>query len=709
MYLRKFWINDSQDKEIYSINFVDDKKRIQKWTNIQKSDPLTSLFIKLLCVCLGGGKEYLSLVNQEIVECLITDSKPIYWGIEFHDDRFKTVRVQFETHPDGMTRQIFSHNETNFSKGFDDIKKPLGSFAYGYNPIKNTGIRIKQDKDFAPRLRSSRFETIFNHNYTLTPVDEWLYRQYRNASQYNSKKAESLYNISVSLITELYPDISFFHSDEEQKVYFKKDANIYSYLELPLDDILFIHFVIDFIRQMSDSKRGITNFNYLEGILIISQLEKVFRSPYNLRIFSEFFPNIQFIFKCGNGHIENYINNLHGATVPSKIYENKVKQWLTTNSIRKKSIGQYRNLFRRSRFTICQPASEDTVVLVDVDSHIPNLALMKLSRFYKNQGRKVILVRDSSDHYKSQHVFASCVFRRKSNQQKIKKLLKLHGENLQIGGSGVDLLQRLPKDIESLMPDYSLYPNMDFALGFITRGCPKKCKFCVVPIKEGNTQLVATIDDIVPPERKKLVILDDNLLSYPASNEILKQIIKKELQVNFNQTLDISYLNSQNAELLIKIDSRNYSFTKSMYYFSLNFSEQIPMVKEKIKLLKSLRKRQMIFVCMYGYNTTLSGDLARFQFLCKFGLSPFVQQFQPISDSPIPVVKDYFDTDIEPLLQIKFHFNGKNFENYLKWVSKRYIQEFGEIYMPLVDLIFKYNNKQYKHRYIETLGGTRKV
>ena len=145
MYLRKFWINDSQDKEIYSINFVDDKKRIQKWTNIQKSDPLTSLFIKLLCVCLGGGKEYLSLVNQEIVECLITDSKPIYWGIEFHDDRFKTVRVQFETHPDGMTRQIFSHNETNFSKGFDDIKK----FTRAISPILLPMISFLGDIELA--------------------------------------------------------------------------------------------------------------------------------------------------------------------------------------------------------------------------------------------------------------------------------------------------------------------------------------------------------------------------------------------------------------------------------------------------------------------------------------------------------------------------------------------------------------------------------
>ena len=347
--------------------------------------------------------------------------------------------------------------------------------------------------------------------------------------------------------------------------------------------------------------------------------------------------------------------------------------------------------------------------MIDVDSRIPNLALMKISRFYKEQGRNVILTRYSADHKKSKSVFVSCIFFRKSTKQKINKLKQLHGENLQIGGSGVDLLKRLPEEIECLMPDYSLYPDIDFALGFLTRGCPCKCKYCVVPKKEGNIKLVASIDDLVPPNRTKFVILDDNLLSFSGSTDLLKHIVKRELKVNFNQALDINYLAPGNAEWLLKIDSRNYSFTKRMYYFGLNSSEQVPLVKEKLKLLKGLQMRQMIFICMYGYNTTLSEDLKRFHFLYKHGLSPFVQRFQPIDNSPPPQVNFYFDTDIESLLQIKFHFNGKNFENFLKWVSKKYIEEFGELYMPLVDLIFKYNNRQYKHRYIETLGGKKKI
>jgi radical SAM superfamily enzyme YgiQ (UPF0313 family) len=130
-------------------------------------------------------------------------------------------------------------------------------------------------------------------------------------------------------------------------------------------------------------------------------------------------------------------------------------------------------------------------------------------------------------HDHSKTVFASCIFLRKGSQEKIDKLRLRHGEHLQIGGSGVDLFKRLPAEIEGLTPDYSLYPQMDWALGFLTRGCPCVCKFCVVPQKEGPVKLVATLDDLVPADRKKLVLLDDNLLSYDEAVDLLKKWYKE--------------------------------------------------------------------------------------------------------------------------------------------------------------------------------------
>ena len=146
-----------------------------------------------------------------------------------------------------------------------------------------------------------------------------------------------------------------------------------------------------------------------------------------------------------------------------------------------------------------------------------------------------------------------------------------------------------------------------------------------------------------------------------------------------------------------------------MYFFSLNFSSQIPVLKEKLTLLNRINRKHITFICMYGYNTTLSQDIARCCFLDQEGISPFVQKYQPIRGCSKSGCENYFDTDIEPLVKMSYSRLGRNFENFLKWVSKKYAKEYGELYMPIVEIIFKYNSKHTKHKYIETLAGTRKL
>lgn len=714
MYLKKFWIKDHRDNEIYAKEFIINPDKIFRWSVIQLDDPSVNLLVlKLIAVGLGGGNEYLTLIGPELTTRWM-DPKGITWGIDFFSDDFKNVSVQFKTQPDGKIEPLWFKKQGKtgqiISKGFSDTKNPFGSFAYGCNLTNADCIALDRNMYFTPRARSTRFASLFANSFLLTPVDEWLYCQYLNASRYQSKRAECIYNTSLSLITAAFPNLSFSHWGSDKKIYFIKDSQVYPFLKLPFDYIFSIGFFIDIIRNIADSKRQIDNFHQTHGVLLINQVERLLpgQTMLALKTMAEFFANIQFIIASTDKHFVEYLQEFHLEFVPMANHKEMVKPWIITNSSRKKYIGHYKNLFRKSRFIRNPPASENSVVLVDVDSHIPNLALMKISKFYKEQGRQVVLCRDSSEHTQAKLVFASSIFLRNGLNEKIKKLKRLHGENLQIGGTGVDLDKKLPPEIESLMPDYSLYPQMDFALGFLTRGCPGQCKFCIVPKKEGNVKLVATLDDFVPPGCNKVVILDDNLLSFSGAIDILKQMVQQKLQVNFNQALDVNYLTPENSAWLVKVDSRNYSFTKRMYYFGLNTTQQVPILEQKLKLLKGLQMRQMIFICMYGYNTTLSQDIERFYFLYQHGLSPFVQKFQPVDNSAPPRVTHYFDTDIDLLLKIKYHFNGRNFENFLRWVSKKYLEEFGTLCMPLVDLIFKYNNRPYKHRYIETLAGTRK-
>ncbi len=716
MYLKSFWIENQPRHEIFKIDFTRDSGRIPRWFVMPTVDaPKDLLILRLISICLGSGPGFLHSIGPEIVNRWTQDRNPVFWGIDFLNDKFKKYRVQYKTYPDGHTIPILmprpSPNDLAIFPGFSDHKKPFGAFAYGCNPSNPNFASLEPDPDFTPRPRSTRFASLFASHFVLTPVDAWIYRQYRNAAQYQSKTAEWLYNTSLSLMAAALPEISFTHWGPDQKMYFVKDATILSLAKLPAAIQRPIQFFVDIARNLADSVPKIDNFHLTPGILLLHQPESLFpgQNPVALKILADFFPNLQFIITSASQACQEYFQKFNAVKVPVKNPINPVSDWITTNSIRKKVIGQYRNSFRQTRFPKHQPAAEDTVVLVDVDSQIPNLALMKISTFYKKQGQRVILTRDSTEHARSKRVLASSIFQKKGSQEKIDKLRHRHGEHLQIGGSGVDLYKRLPPEIDTLMPDYVLYPGMDYALGFLTRGCPGNCKFCIVPQKEGSVKSVAMLNDLVPDDLKKVVLLDDNLLSYDGAVDLLKQIVQRNLQVNFNQALDLKYLTPENAAWLVKVDSRNFSFTKRMYYFGLNAATQLPLLARALKLLKGIQMRQMIFLCMYGYNTTLADDLQRFCFLDQHGLSPFVMEFQPLGDVLPPPVPHYFDTGLDPLLKIRFHYNGRNFENFLKWVSKKYILEFGKLYLPLVDLIFKYNNRAFKHRYIETLGGTVKM
>jgi len=711
MYLKEFWIENAWGKQSYSRNFQDKDKRIRQWSIIEELTPSRALLLfKVLSLCLGGKCRDITSLADEILTHRCRKNNPLRFGVELLPDQDKksygnkTVKIQAEVSGD---------REIRFNLcPFNDLK-PLGYFAYGYNSHRALSGEKQQDYLSETRLRNTRFETFFGADFTAIPLNGWLYRQYRNAVRYNSSAAQDLYNTVLSLITGLLPNLRFSHWDEDHTLFFTLNRRTYPISRLPGNYIAAVTFLVDFTRQMADSRVNGSHFNPCDGILFIHRLEKLFPLrdiPEAIRVLADIFPNMQFIFTCQLEEMASYIRQMKEMTVPvpHSTSVDKITKWVITRTGRAKYIRQYRNNFTKNRFIKSAPASEDTVVLIDVDSKIPNLALMKMSQYYKQQGQRVVLTRDSAVHGKSKQVFASCVFRNHTTQDKLEKLRKIHGQAIEIGGPGAHILKKLPEEIESLMPDYGLYPNMDFAMGFLTRGCDHQCSFCLVPQKEGTLKQVATLDDMVPPGFKKLVLLDNNLLAYHGAKDILKEMAKRELQVNFNQTLDIRYLTPGNAKLLVELDSRNYSFSKPMYYFSLNSSALIPVVAEKIKLLKGIKRHEIMFICMYGYNTTLSDDIKRFSFLQKLGVSPFVQKFQPLDDLPVPKVENYFDTEPDALLTIYFYLNGRNFEGFLKWVSRKYAAEFGKLYMPLVDLIFKYNHKPYKHRYIETMAGTRK-
>jgi hypothetical protein len=338
----------------------------------------------------------------------------------------------------------------------------------------------------------------------------------------------------------------------------------------------------------------------------------------------------------------------------------------------------------------------DSVLLIDVDAPMPNLALMKLSRFHKEQGRQVILSRISRELPEVDTVMASCIFHTPASMRRIEALRRRFGDRLHLGGSGVDLQTRLPPHIESLEADFSLYPALgDRAIGFLTRGCPRRCPFCVVPLKEGKPRLVSNLESLLQG-RRKLILLDDNLLAHPQADELLDQMAAANLAVNFNQTLDLRLLTQRRANLLRRIHCSNAVFTRRCYHFSLNDTRGMETLRERLKVLSLCPEDNVEFVCMYGFRTTLAEDLARFQFLRSLPRSyVFVQRYQPPPGGPEPDLARFFDdraeANLDALVKVVFPQNMKSMEVYYRWVCVLYARHRGRIHEALMDTLFRYN------------------
>lgn len=225
------------------------------------------------------------------------------------------------------------------------------------------------------------------------------------------------------------------------------------------------------------------------------------------------------------------------------------------------------------------------ILLIDVDSKIPNIALMKISTYYKKQGSQVELKKLNYEYYKKDKnqtiinaegydkVYVSIIF--KCNKHTIQVLNCL---DVIIAGSGYDLTIKLPQKIDDCEEDYSIYPDNDSSYGFITRGCIRNCYFCIVPKKEGMISYYRDIHEIV--KHRKVYFLDNNILAYDKHKNILKELVNSKIKCQFNQGLDIRLIDEQNAELLSKI---NYL---GEYFFAFDDIYYQGLIEEKLKILK---------------------------------------------------------------------------------------------------------------------------
>ncbi len=265
------------------------------------------------------------------------------------------------------------------------------------------------------------------------------------------------------------------------------------------------------------------------------------------------------------------------------------------------------------------------------DCHnFPSLPLMKLSAYHKRRGDEVELL-DHIKHYDL--VYASKVF---SFTEDIESRAIVNADEIRLGGTGYCITvksckeifdnsknQSLPDYIEHIYPDYSLYPDYKYAVGFLTRGCPRGCGFCVVGKKEGLcSRQVADLPEFWRGQ-KEIKLLDPNLLACENHEQILKQLSDSKASVDFTQGLDIRLVNPDNIALLNNIKIKVFHFAWDNPKQDL--TDYFKLFAKHTNIKSDSKKSVYVLT---NYNSTIDEDLYRIYTLRDLGYLPYLMIYQ---------------------------------------------------------------------------------
>ena len=300
--------------------------------------------------------------------------------------------------------------------------------------------------------------------------------------------------------------------------------------------------------------------------------------------------------------------------------------------------------------------------LIGRDKHrFPNLACEKISAYWKEKGAKVDLLLDY-DHFSDyEEIYVSKVFTDTPVPDWLKETKKIH-----IGGTGFffDKAPNLPEEIEHHMPDYNLYNDWiegevqkakknaldnnqifnekkfriqfkeykDYSIGFITRGCFRKCGFCVNK-KYNHVFEHSPLEEFIDLSRKKLCFLDDNFFGCPNWEELLIKIINTGKPYKFKQGLDERLLTEKKADLLFN-SKYDGDFT-----FAFDNVSDYDLIEKKLQIInKHATKKSIKFYVLVGYESTDYKDIEnafiRIELLLRYGCLPYIMRFQNKNETP---------------------------------------------------------------------------
>lgn len=299
------------------------------------------------------------------------------------------------------------------------------------------------------------------------------------------------------------------------------------------------------------------------------------------------------------------------------------------------------------------------IAIIDADlvgrikHRFPNLACMKISSFHKNRGDNVTLELSYDNLENYDKVYVSKVFTDTVVPDGLTEL-----SWVVCGGTGFyfDKAPNLPDEIEHSFPDYHLYDDwvnqrinegisrsefkeyLDYSIGFLTRGCFRKCGFCVNK-KYDRVFSHSPLKEFYDPSRKKICLLDDNFLGQPNWKVYLEELIATNKPFKFKQGLDERLLSPEKCELLF-----NSKYDGAITFAFDNIADY-RIIEKKLKLIRKYTSKEVKFYVLCGFDNNSIYDanfwvrdivsvFGRIQLLGRYGAIPYIMRFERYNDSP---------------------------------------------------------------------------